>query len=115
MKTTLMITGYLVGSLWWPVGAEAWKDFSYDIAAEQARSIGGKMTLRDHVLRATNDGDLNGAEIAAGELVARREYVRNGRRIVETRTWSLYRFPSITDCLHADPEWIPVFDFEDAE
>lgn len=100
------ITGYLVGPIWWPSGSECWKDLDYDLSSEDARFT-EPGTLRDHILRATNDGDFQNCSIAHGELVATRCYRRGERTVREVRSWPLERFPSIADCLHDDLDWFP--------
>ncbi len=108
---SLSITGYLVGNIWMP-NAECFKDLNYNVTREQARTT-GKMTLRDHVLRATADGDFRSCAIAQGELIVTKYLRRNDRTICETRAIPLSRFPSISDCLHDDPEWTPDYPEED--
>jgi hypothetical protein len=88
---SVTISGYLVGQIWMPA-AECYKPFTYDVQREQARTI-GKMTLRDHALRATNDGDFQGCDIAEGVLSVT---IRNGR-YKRTRHFSLEQFASIED------------------
>ena len=116
MQTTTQITirGFLVGTIWMPA-AECWKELDYDVTREDARFT-EPGTLRDHVLRATNDGDFQGCDIAQGELIVTRTTISGGTRITRTRAFPLTLFPSIQDCLHDDPDWFPTFaeDFEDA-
>ena len=101
MPVTLEIRGTLVGPIWMPA-CECYKPLSYDIGREQARTVGGKMTLRDHVLRATNDGDFQHCEIADGVIVATfKRATKNGYN-TRTRYFDLARFPSIADCLRLD-------------
>lgn len=106
------ITGFLVGPIWWPAGAECFKRLSYDVTREDARFL-EPGTLRDHVLRATNDGDFQGCAIAQGELTITSTRCDGATRVTRSRTWPLDRFPSIADCLHEDPDWFPPDDFYD--
>lgn len=118
MQTTthVKIRGFLVGAIWWPVGAECWKDLDYDLTREDARIVDGSTgkvgaDLRYHILRACNDGDFQSAVIAHGEVEIERR--RGSRRTV--RTFPLSMFPSVADCVHDDPDWCPqcLEDFDD--
>ena len=115
---TIELRGYLVGAIWWPVGAECWKDLAYDITREDAR-FSEPGTLRDHVLAATNDGDFQGCTIAQGELIATSRTIAwddSGRVLRETTRrhhWPLDRFKSVADCLHDDPDWLPSYPEDD--
>lgn len=104
----ISIHGFLVGPIWWPAGAECFKTLHYDANTQEVR-WGEPGTLRDHVLAAAMDGDFQGCAIAQGELVIRR---RKGGRTV-TRSWPLSRFPSVADCLHSDPDWLPDYGEEE--
>lgn len=106
----LSIHGYLVGTIWMPA-AECFKPLTYDLTREDARFT-EPGTLRDHVLRATNDGDFQSCEIADGVLVAEmvtRTATSTKRR---TRQFDLSRFPSIADCIRTEWEG-PVYDGDD--
>ena len=108
MLVNISIRGFLVGTIWMPA-AECYKPLDYSLTDQQCRTV-GKMTLRDHVVRATNDGDFQSCTLALGELVVT---TRNGRRTT-TRTFPLARFPSIADCLHPDgDDWCPQCEGED--
>ena len=98
----ITISGFLVGPIWWPSGSECFKPFRHDVADKESR-WSDKGTLRDHILAITQDGDFQNCAIAQGEIVATRT---NGRRTV-TRSFPLDQFPSVRDCLHKDPDWIP--------
>jgi hypothetical protein len=94
------------------MGGEAFKPFNVDILRERSRIAPGRATLRDVVELTTCEqgGDFRGGmSIAAGELIAERTTVRNGRRITVERRWPLECFKSIADYLHADPDWCPPF------
>ena len=106
MRTEIRITGYVVGPIWWPVGEECYKAFTYNVTNEKKRwSEPG--TLREHVLAITNDGDFQGCEIADGTLEVT-IYKPNRSR---SRTFDLTLFPSIADCVKTD--WCgPSFDDE---
>jgi hypothetical protein len=113
MQTQITLRGYLVGSIWWPVGAECYKHLTYDVTREDSRFT-EPGTLRDHVLRATNDGDFQCATIACGELIAERREIKDGRERIVRRSFPLSRFPSVADCLHPEGDaWWPPSDFDD--
>jgi hypothetical protein len=100
------IRGFIVGTIWMP-SVECYKPLNYDLTREDARFT-EPGTLRDHVLRATNDGDFQSCSIAHGELIARRTIRKDGRVVTVTRTWPLAKFPSIADCLHPEgDDWCP--------
>ena len=105
------ISGFLVGPIWWPNGAECWKNLNYDLSDMDSR-FSDPGSLRDHILHATIDGDFQNCTIAQGELIATRHIFKHGRQITESRSWPLDFFPSIADCLHPDPEWWPDWDDE---
>jgi hypothetical protein len=110
MITDISLRGFVVGPIWWPAGAECFKDLAYSITREDGR-LTEPGTLRDHVLRATNDGDFQHCTIALGEIVV--TCVR-GRRKVQ-RSFPLRKFPSIADCLHPEgDDWCPSFPDDDA-
>ncbi len=107
MKTEIKISGSLVGKIWMP-SVTCWKDFSYDVIREQARTIGGKMTLRDHVLRATNDGDFQSCEMGDSFLTIKTSRrTESGAVITRSRSWPMEYFPSVSDCVIAD--WVPEY------
>lgn len=108
MNLSISIRGYIVGPIWWPADSECYKPLVYDLTREAALMDGA--TLRDHVLRATNDGDFQHATLAHAELVVERR--KAGRRVI--RSFPLSHFPSVADCLHPDgDDWCPQDDFED--
>lgn len=107
MMTSIEISGFVVGEIWWPVGAECFKPFRHDVVAYARRCDGA--TLRDHILEITRDGDFQGCTIAQGEITITLH--RPNRR--RSRTWPLDRFPSVSDCLHEDPDWHPVWESDD--
>ena len=103
MRTSIEITGYLVGPIWWPAGLECYKHFTYDLTCEDQRLCGrdGKHepgTLRDHILRITQDGDFQSCEIADAALCIT-VYKTNRHR---SRLFDLELFPSIADCVKTD-------------
>lgn len=110
--TRITITGYIVGAIWWPSGAECWKDLNYDATDQQARTD-GKMTLRDHLIRATMDGDFQSCTVAAGTLTIETISRKGSSMVKRSRSWPLDKFPSIADCLHDDPDWCPMWPDED--
>lgn len=96
LDITWKLSGYLVGPIWWPAGAECWKDLDF--------TCDDTGTLRDNVVRAhCFDGDFQSCSIAQGELIGT---YRRGAKTV-SRTFPLAMFPSIADCLHSDPDWFP--------
>jgi hypothetical protein len=97
----ISIHGYLVGQIWMPV-TECYKPLSYNITNESKRITGGKVTLRDHVLRATNDGDFQFAAIADGFLRATYRKQLGSRMVTVERDFDLSMFPSISDCVKTD-------------
>lgn len=107
--TDISLRGYVVGPIWWPAGAECYKPIRYSITNEDARFT-EPGTLRDHVLRATNDGDFQSATLACAAIVIERR--QGNRRVI--RSFPLARFPSVADCLHPDgDDWCPQYDGED--
>jgi hypothetical protein len=96
------IRGYLVGALWWPIGAEAWKSVDYDLTAEDRR-FGEPQPIREHVLQVTNDGDFaGGCEVANGELITTATITRGARVYQRTRVTLLERFQSVADLILLD-------------
>lgn len=112
MLTTMKLSGFLVGEIWEPE-VECFKQLDYDLYAQQSRTV-GKMTLRDHLLAATNDGDFMWCVVADGRLDISRTWYRDGRHHNVSRSIPLIAFPSIADMLHPDPDWGPVYELEDA-
>ncbi len=110
-KLTISIDGYLVGSLYWPIGTEAYKPFGANLTQEAQRIAGGERpTLREIVelVMSENDGDFGGgATIAQGQLCAMRETFTQGRKTTTARRWPLSAFPSLADYCHPDPDWLP--------
>lgn len=103
------IRGFVVGPIWWPAGGECFKPLAYDLKDHDAR-FSEPGTLRDHVLRATNNGDFQSCTVAQGELVIERRV--GNRRVI--RSWPLSRFPSVADCLHPEgADWCPPYDGEE--
>ena len=102
MHMHVEISGFLVGPIWWPAGAECFKPFRYDVTAEDT-GLSEPGTLRDHVLRITNDGDFQFCALAQAELTI----TLYKPSLSRSRSWPLEHFPSIADCLHGDPDWFP--------
>ena len=105
MRTSIKITGYLVGPIWWPAGLECYKHFTYDLTREDERFCGRDGThepgtLRDHVLSLMMEhgGDFQHCEIANAALCAA-VYRPNRSR---SRIFDLELFPSIADCVKTD-------------
>ena len=105
METTkITIDGYLVGPIWWPIGAECWKDLAFDATNHESRCVNGdgspaKLTLREMVLAASQDGDFRGCDIAHGFVTIERSGPLNTSR---KRSFPLTMFPSVADCIKAD-------------
>lgn len=109
MITDIILRGFIVGPIWWPAGVECYKPLNYSITREDGR-FSEPGTLRDHVLRATQDGDFQSATLACAEIVVTCQ--RERRRV--TRSFPLSHFPSIADCLHPEgDDWCPQNDCED--
>ena len=98
-QTQITINGYVVGEIWQPGCGECYKPFSYDVAWED-RLLSEPGTLRDHVLRITNDGDFQHCRIADGYLEAT-IYKPNRSR---SRIFDLSTFKSVLDCIMEDWE-----------
>lgn len=93
----MVIHGTLVGPIW--QGRECYKDLTYSM---KTRAV-DKSTLREHVLRATDDGDFQFCRIADGYLeITTWKPDRTGIRR-RTRFWPLSGFPSIQDLV--TDEW----------
>ncbi len=93
----ITISGFVVGPIWWPVGQECYKPFTYNVTREDESST-EPSSLRDHVLAITNDGDFQYCKIADGFLeITIRKPNRSRSRVFE-----LDIFPSIADCLKDD-------------
>lgn len=103
--TNMRLQGFIVGPIWWPVGAECFKPLDYSLTDQEARwSEPG--TLREHVLSATRDGDFQHATLAHAVLVVERRL--GSRRVI--RSFPLSHFPSVADCLHPEgDDWCPQY------
>lgn len=101
-ETRISLEGALCGKIWWPVGQLFGKHLSHSFAAD-VRAWGGQGTLRDHVLRATNDGDFQGAELTADTFLVIQRISRKGATVkTRTRHFPVSMFPSIADCVNTD-------------
>ncbi len=110
----ITITGYLVGSIWWPAGAECYRHFSYSLTREAPRM--GTRQLRDHVLAILRDGDFQSTSIAHGEVVITRIDAMGRRSSTLRKSVPLSKFPTLSDCLHPDgDDWCPQDTLEDEE
>jgi hypothetical protein len=107
MTTQISIRGYLVGPIWWPAGAECWKNLNYDLTRERDRYVEPPTTLREHVLAATRDGDFQHCVIAQGEIVIERSRMIGRDLVRKIRYYPLEKFHDVADCLHDDPDWFP--------
>jgi hypothetical protein len=109
MNLQITIRGYVVGPIWWPVGAECWKDLAYDVTRESER-FDEALTLRDHMRRVMfeHGGDFQSATIAQGELIVTATKQVGATTVRRTRAWPLETFPSIRDYLHPEgQDWFP--------
>lgn len=104
------LRGYLVGNIWMP-NVECWKHLAYDLTSEDARFT-SPGTLRDHVLRATNDSDFRSCDIAEGELVTVATIRKpDGRVYRRERRTPLERCSSVADMVLTDWDG-PTYDDE---
>lgn len=103
------IRGHLVGNIWMP-NAECWKDLAYDITGEDVRFT-EPCTLRDHVLRATNDGDFQHCEIAGGFIETVATITKGERVYRRTRLTALDDCRSVADMVRTDWDG-PIYDDE---
>lgn len=94
------IHGYLVGHIWMP-DCECYKPLRYSIPDAESR-WGEPGTLRDHLDRATMDGDFQSCQVADGVLEITIESQRNGLAYRRTRMFDLSLFPSIKDYVNLD-------------
>ena len=69
-KFTISIHGTKRGPIWWPVGAECEKDFSYTVKADE--------TLRDALLKITNDGDFQYTEVLENTFIRVKMLLQSG-------------------------------------
>ena len=114
MSIDVTLTGYIVGSIWWPAGAECFKEFSHSVTDGSPRM--GTRRLRDHVLAVISDGDFQSASIACGEVTIRNVTTVNGRTMTRAKTVPLSKFGTLADCLHPDDlDWCPMYDDDDAD
>lgn len=102
MQIERKIRGYLVGNIWMP-NAECYKPIDYDLDDQDAR-WSERGTLRDHVLRATNDGDFQSCTIADGYLELTTRRATKTGMVTRIKRIELFAFPSISDCVKADWE-----------
>ncbi len=105
---SIKIVGFLVGDIWMPK-TECWKEFKYDITREQARfAPGEKLTLREHAIRATNDGDFQSCEMGDAFLVIETARIlKSGTVVTRSRSWPMEMFPSVSDMVR--PDFAPVY------
>lgn len=98
--TDITLSGYIVGPIWWPTGAECFKPLTFSVLDYRDRCDGA--TLRDCVLSALQDGDFQSASIAQGQILIT---MQNERQHRVTRAFPLSKFADVADCLHSDPDW----------
>lgn len=95
------LEGYLVGPIW--AGCEAHKPFAYNVALEDKLFL-QPGSLRDHLLRVTNDGDFVSCEVADASLVTKAIITKGSRRYVRERVTPLERCKSVADMVRVDWE-----------
>lgn len=114
--TKITISGYVVGPIWWPAGAECYVGpVTFDGTDYEARCVDSSrpgepvhLTLREHVLAMLREhgGDFQHCELADGMLTIER---RRSGAFRHVRTFELSMFPSIADLRNDD--WAgPSFD-----
>lgn len=99
MITSASIYGEIQGDIWMP-STTCVKHF--DISEDAfLYSDGSRPTLRDMVLKATNDGDFQSANISWGflRIEMTRQHVSGHGKFTRTREFDLRKFPSIADCI----------------
>ena len=101
MKLTAKITGQIQGRIWMPA-CVCTKTFT--VSEDDFRySDGSRPTLRDMVLRATNDGDFQSANVSWGHLTVETIVTRKDGRgtLTRKRHFDLRSplFPSIADSI----------------
>lgn len=102
--TNVYIRGQIQGPIWMPT-ITCTKYFT--VSKDDFRySDGSRPTLRDMVLRATNDGDFQSADISFGTLTIELIRPRKDGTGYSTRkrNWDLRRFASIQDCIVAEDD-----------
>jgi hypothetical protein len=94
MNYTAKIYGTLRGTIWMPA-TTCEKPVEYTLESDD--------TLRDAVLRITNDGDFRACDLCADSFL--RIKMHKGTHTI-TRDFDLSLFPSVADCmLEAYPEF----------
>ena len=103
------IQGTLRGSLW--MGGDAEKQINYTVKDGTHFVQNERETLREAVLRITNDGDFQGSNLLADSVLIVEMWKANNKRII--RAFELYNpalFPTIADSIIED---YPMFGFID--
>lgn len=103
----VLITGQIQGPIWMPP-VTCTKQFT--LHKHDLRFAEGRPTLRDMVLRATNDGDFQSTTISWGELVLTSLRVFGPVRVTRERRYDLRKFPSIADCMTAEDKVVEVYE-----
>lgn len=109
MRTTYEIEGRLLGDIWMPSIA-AHKHVKYTFIRKEAERsnswVNAHETLRDALLKVTNDGDFRWCRFDGYLTITRTRYVESGvyshKRVID-----LTKFPSIEDMVIVDAtqEW----------
>lgn len=105
METTYEIRGYIVGDIWMPC-TECYKPIKLMFVRDEADRpnpwVDAYETLRDALLKITNDGDFRSCQVADATLwITRTEHTQTGTR-THTRVRKLSNFPSIADMVKLD-------------
>ncbi len=95
LETKIILHGTLIGMIWMP-SVTCTKPLRYDLTREDARFT-EPGTLRDHVLRATNDGDFQSCKIMDGIMEVTVTITKGTRRYNRTRYFDLTLFKGIAD------------------
>lgn len=114
--TEVSITGTIAGQIWMPA-ATCGKHFTID-ESDFRYSDGSRPTLREMVLRATNDGDFQSCEIIDATVTFKRSTQTLTGTIVRTRHMDIRQFPSVADCvveLDSEAYWAGLDVFSEVE
>ncbi len=98
--TEVTIEGYIIGNIWWPYGETFEKPVSIS-NRHYPFSLDDPPTLREMVLRVTNDGDFQSASLADDSAVIFRRVreTASGTKIQRMRIMAAGQFASIADCV----------------
>jgi hypothetical protein len=98
--TSVEISGFVVGGLWWPTGAHAWKEVRFNATDWECRTIQGEgsATLREmcNAMLMEHGGDFQDAELGDCVLTITRTKPGGYRH---SRHFPLGHFPSVSDMI----------------